>query len=231
MSLVSNFHDVETFKAQRAFDGQRLVTLHYKERKIKGKNGAEDYTVPKFPTLCVSVPTLRLRMAEGMPQAVAQVTLALWEKLQDDLIKSLVDARRGKDERGNPNATSAKRTVADEEISLDVVAAFAAATGNGKISGDAIEEWYDSVLTEPLLQALIESDPDRTNDQCESLIKGYKVEMVKLAAVAPYIPDANIKQLRKAIARAPEDDQMATRLLTKLDALDKKQPAATLLGL
>ena len=230
MSLTSTFHNIEALTASsKAFDQQRLVAIHYKSRNIKNPDGTTT-PVAKFPSLCVSVPALRMNLS-GMPAAAQSVTLSLWENLQDDLIRSLIDQRRQKDAAGLPTATSIKTTVSDDEIALESIAAFAAATGNGKLSSEGIGQWFDSNLTEPLVEALLATDAERTDDQVKAILHGYRDAICKLAAVVPNLTQANIQQVRKAVLKAPEEDSMAPRLLLKLDAMDKSRNAAVLADL
>ena len=216
MSLTSNFHNIEALTtSSKPCENQRLVTIHY-----KGKTAADGTKIPKFPSLCASIPQLKLNLT-NLPSSVAAVTISLWESLQDDLIRSLIDARRNKE----TPAISTKSSIHDDEISLEAIAAFAAATGNGKLSGDSIGQWFDATLTEPLLAALLASDPDRTDDQCAAILKNFRTAMQKLAAVQPGLTAADYKQLRKALATAPEEDVMSSRLVTKIDACDKAKAA------
>ena len=225
METISNFHNINVFNPQtsKANDSCRLAVIHYKSRKDKVGN-----VIPKFPSLCISVPVLRIALAAGTPTSVQSVTISLFEGLQDDLIRSIIDQRRSKDENGKPTATSMKTTIHDDEISLESIAAFAAATGNGKLSSDSIGQWYDLTLAEPMLAAILAADSERTDDQCSAILKNYREMLCKLAAVVPAIPAANIPMLRKALAKAPEDDATASRLITKLDSMTK--PAAMALA-
>lgn len=224
MSIISQFHSVETFNpaSSKPMENQRLVILHYKARTVKDAAG-NSKQLPKFPSLCVSIPHLRLTVGNlgdvnnASISAIQSATVALWESIQDSLIRSLIDQRRNRD---NPT-TSGRLNVSDDEISLASCAAFAASTGNGKLSGDAIAQWFDNVLTEPLMLALVTSDNSRTDEQIAAILANYKSAMTKLAAVQPGLPQPAQQQLRKAIAHAPESDVMADRLITKLDSMNK----------
>lgn len=219
MSVISSFHSVDVFNAasSKPCDGQRLVVIHYKSRKDESGK-----ILPKFPSLCVSIPFIRLTVSAGSENnaaisAINAATISLWESIQDAVIRQLIDQRRGKE---NPS-TSAKLNISDDEISLASCAQFAAATGNGKLSAESINQWFDSYLTEPLMAALLASDSTRTDDQITAILTNYRLALSKLAAVQPGLNAATQQQLRKAIAHSPEGDQMAERLITKLDAMNK----------
>lgn len=220
---LSAFHSVFAYNAQtsKPKEGERLAVIFYKGRKEKVKQAdgsISDVSIPKWPSLCVSVPQLQLSLGT-MPAAIAAVTRSLWEGIQDELIKSLIDEKRSKE---NPAKTT-KHSLADSEIDIAACASFAAASGNGKLSGEQITSWFDTSLASALTEALLVKNAGITDDQLASALANFRASMAKLAAPNPGLPENDYNQLRKALAASPDDDAMATKLITKIDSLTKKQ--------
>lgn len=222
-NTLTGFHSIIAYNAQtsKPKEGERLAVIFYKglkEKQVQPDGTTKEITLPKWPSLCASVPQLQLSLGT-MPVSIATVTRSLWEGIQDKLIKSLIDEKRSKDDP----AKTTKHSLADSEIDIAACASFAAASGNGKLSGEQITTWFDSSLASALTEALLVKNAGITDEQLSAALANFRTSMAKLAAPNPGLPENDYNQLRKALAASPEDDSMADKLITKIDSLTKKQ--------
>lgn len=217
----TGFHGVETYTGKNTAHSpqQRLCVINYKARTEKAADGSER-KLPKFPSLCVSLPLLRVPTVSADHPAAVQInaaTRSMYEALQDDLVRSLIDAKRSDSDPSKNNLLS----IAEAQIDLAAIATFAASTGSGKLSGESIGNWFDSSATEPLMEALMRANPAITDDRVTQAVSNYRALMVKLAAVQPGLVQQQQTMLRKLLTLLPEDDVMSTRLIAKLDSMNK----------
>lgn len=236
MSNISENHSVIAYTGskQQPLTGQRLAVVTYKGRTTyTSPSGATTYqhpagrgalpegwsssVQPAFPALAVSIPPLRAEssVASIQPAGLRDVVASMLEGVQDNLIRDLIDERRS----ASPEEASInkKLSISSEEINLAAVLSFAAATGDGRMSAESIGIWFDNVLTEKLMEAILAKMPDAEDATISGALANYRAALGKLAAPKPALDDNTRNLLRKAVLMAPEDDAMVKKLLNKID--------------
>jgi hypothetical protein len=208
MSNVSIAHTVVPFKAgDKPLTGQRLAKVGYKPSK---NNPA------KYPSVAVSVPPIAVQAIHDNLTVLLPFIGTLLEDTQDKVIRSLYEAADGK-----------LSHVTDDDISVRACIAYLSAERDGnRLTNEAIESWFDSVLSENLQAYIAEKlgfeDPNA--DQMKVVEKHtriYRELLSSLAGGKTLLAEKQIKGCKNALALC-DDDGMSDRLLKRLESMEKK---------
>jgi len=220
MSVVSDRHTVVPFVSgkSQALNEQRLAKIGY---KTTAKQAA------KFPSVCVSVPVITDDQIADSGEALIPHVRTLLAAAQDGIIRSLYESSDG-----------TLRTVSDAEISVNACIAFleAEATG-GRLTTDAINQWFDSQVSENLIVPMAEKLGfselnDAQMDTVNKHIKAYRAVIASLASGVTMLQPVQIRGCRFAISLAASDDtEIGKKLVARLDVMSAPKPVAELLEL
>jgi hypothetical protein len=220
MSVISNRHTVVPFIAGKtvAFPEQRLSKVGYKETKK---------TKAKYPSIAVSVPVLADSDISAKIEQLIPHVRSMLENAQDGIVRSLYESGNG-----------VLSSVSDEELSVDMCIQFldAEATG-GRLTKEAIESWFVSSLADNLFVMVAEklgfAEPNE--DQGKVIgqhVNAYKGVMSSLAGGKTFLQPAQIKGCKAALSLVDDaDDEMARRLLKRLEQMEQPVKIVELLGL
>lgn len=209
MSNISDRHAVIPFVSgeSKAFSGQRLARVGYKKTK--------DNPNP-LPSVCASIPFLPVPTSEQITALLPHIGRML-EDAQDGIFRSLYEASGGT--LGN---------LEDADITIDACISYlnAQATG-GKLSGDAIKAWFDSVLAEDLT-ALVATKLRFAEITAENLptirkhVNAYRDLLASLAGYKGTMQEKQRNGLLVALELAPSGDPMAQKLIAKIHSMSEK---------
>lgn len=214
MSIISPFHDVVPYNVtSKAFENQRLSIITFKTPKEK----KDDPSYRKPENRCVSIPILSMKVSVSgdHPDCMQSAMQALFEELQDAVIRQHVVAAIEDDAK--------IITVSDDQISFAACAAYAAENAiSGKLTKDVINGWFDANMSEVLEVALANAmklpSEGISKDQLEKLnaaVDQHKKLFADCAATRPAIAPPVAKSLLSAL-RLTEDDRIVLSLRDKL---------------
>lgn len=224
MSNVSNRHNVLPFIAgeSKALSGQRLAKVGYKQTKAMTDKGE---VAP--PSICVSLPQLVGQDIQDNIQALLPHIGAWLEGVQDNVLRSLYEARKYD-----------LSSVSDEELSISQCVNYleAESTG-GRLTKEYLEGWFTREISDSLYVVIadklgfVQDDPESdgwkpTADQDATISKhlnGYRSLMVSLTGKNVSLDQKQVNGLRKALELcAPAECAVTPRLLSKLDQIEKE---------
>ena len=221
MSNVSNVHDVIPFVAGKtaALTGQRLAKVGYKST---AKNPA------KFPSVAVSVPFLSDDSLRENMDSLLPYIKGMMEKTQDDVIRSLYEAKDG-----------ALKIVQDHEISVQACIAFLESEAAGDRSKkEHIESWFDRVCSENVFTLIAEklgySGDELSEEQTATVdkhVKVYREILSMLAGGRTILTPVQIKSCKTVIDVSEDDSGIGTKLMQRLTAMESPKPVAEFLEL
>lgn len=222
MSNVSQMHDVKLYSGnEKAFDGQRLVTVTFKTPS----EPAPGFVKPA--NVCVSIPVIAVQVNPTELQAAMQEQL---EQLQDALIRSLY--------LQSLEAKSPLTQLHDGMIGYSALKTFAEAEAISKrLTKDAISLWFDSVVSSDLMLALANAMklPNEMNAEqqkrLDAALTQYKALVTSLASPKASIAPRIAEQMEKAIVLAPEGDRMRKLLLSKVQGFKTEKTVELLANL
>lgn len=214
MSTLFNIHSVVPYisvgsSRTKASAGQRLSTVTYKVDKATG-------TKPE--SKAVSIPALVWSDVSEHITALQSAIMNLVQKEQDSIVRNLVEA--------------GTKEVSDSDISMvAILESFAQSATSGRLTGDAIREWFTESLRDGLLLAFasklgIPEDSAGTSEQQNKLskiLKGYEDSFAKLASGAASFTPVQKDQLIKALSFAPTDDFLSGRFIERLSSSKVKE--------
>lgn len=214
MSIISPFHDVLPYNvSSKALDGQRLSIITFKTPKDK----KDDANYKKPENRCVSIPILSVKVTVSgdHPDCMQSPMQALFEELQDSVIRSHVVAAIEDDAK--------IITVSDDQISFAACAAWAAENAiSGKLTKDVINGWFEANMSEPLEVALAnamglpsEGISAAQVEKLNAAVKQHKLLFADCAATRPAIAPPVAKSLLSAL-KLTEDDRVVLSLRDKL---------------
>ena len=219
MSVIGNRHAVVKFVSgeSKAQHGQRLAKVGYKSSK---QNPA------KFPSVCVSVPQIPAEWLSepGNIRRLASYLGGFLEEAQNGVIRSLYEGSLGSLE-----------AVSDDDIGIDAVIGWLESQANGdRLSGESIGAWFDSSAADSVTVLIADklgfdlSTPEQEATVAKH-VKIYKALMVSLSG-KELNPTIQQKTAMRVVLRVSEDESpIATKLVAKLDALDRKPDMEALL--
>jgi len=217
MSMISTRHSVVPFVAgtTKAFESQRLAKVGYKST---AKNPA------KFASIAVSVPTLDVAdwTQEQMDRLAPHINAMAW-KAQDDVIRNLYETSEG-------NLTS----VSDDDISPAQILAYLDAEQTGdRLTKEKIVKWFDESLRDNLTVIICEKlqIQDTNDSRVAQHLAGYRGLFGSLSKDSGALQETQIRGLRKALEVTATDDEIGSKLATKLDGMLNRPKMEELLDL
>lgn len=231
MSAISDFHTVELYtgKNKPSDDTQRISVITFKTEKRKGAKELDGKPNPEFdPTYkrpearCISIPKLKIHTT---PSELQDAMQEAFNDLQDALIRRLLLVKL--------DAAETIINFHNDQIGFTAVAAYAAeVTASGKLTKDAIIEWFDTDLADSLTLAIAEAmkigEKPTPEDERKlaAAVTGYRTIFTALAAPRAGLSKNIASQLQRAMVRASNpEDQVFLRLDAKLkDSLEEKDP-------
>lgn len=212
--LPVSFH---TDSSKPLSTADRLSIIRWKKTK--------EVTHP-HAAVCISVPKLTI---EVQPACLKASLTAAYEELQDNLIRSIIEA--------NSNKLS---PISADKLSEQAVAAYAESENESKrLSGDTITAWFQQYVSDNLTLALItkvigsEADPASLTKEQETQIENNVASagklLASLASPRSQYPEPTINQLIKVLALSSEQTEIAETLKNKLTKM--KEPKEVSLSL
>lgn len=207
MSNISNTHNIKEYVigVTKPFTGQRLAKVTYKIDKTTGI---------KPESVCVSVPVVSdSDIADKIEQFIPHIK-ALVERTQDTIIRTLHESKAS--------------VVSDSDISMNAVLEYLnEENSGGRVTKKDASEWFDSVLSDPLAIALasklgVSTNPStEDSDKIEKLVSEFKNNISALTAGNVKYDPPVCDVLAKALALAPEEDNMRIKFEKRLDNMRK----------
>lgn len=210
MSNVSNRHAMVPFTAgeSKPFTGQRLAKVGYKKTKDQPSPPA---------SICVSVPHIDPAQVEHNWERLLPYIADMLENAQDGVIRSLYESGH-----------HVMRDISDDDISVGACISYLAAEKHGsRITKEAIALWFDSEIADNLAVTIAEKlgFDDLTPDNMPVVQKHvgtYKQVISMLAGGKTVLEPKQIKGCRNAIALAGADAGIGSKLLARLDEMERK---------
>jgi hypothetical protein len=212
MSNVSNRHNVNPFVSGKsaALAGQRLAKIGYK---------TTEKTPARFASVCVSVPLVDTPFTDAQIKALNPHIVALIEKTQDSIIRELYETSEGK-----------LSTVGDEAISVDACISWLEQeeTG-GRMTIEKIRAWYSESLEGKLKEFLrgfaarTITDPEMLTKAVNQTANGYRDMLAALSGGKTSYNATQREKLIKVLALTEEGDDIAEKMVKRLDAMEKKE--------
>lgn len=216
MSVIDTRHNVVLYTAgDKPFSGQRLAKIGYKTSKDK-KTGKE--IAAKFPSVAVSVPVLE-NWSEQESQALRPYFVALLQDTQDKVVKSLYESSGGK-----------LTSVADSDICIAACIGYLAA--DDRLTKEKIAAWFDADCRDNLTVYLCElAGTENTEDtRVTQSLRAYRDLLSSISKDSGALQPKQIVGLRKAIEVSGSEDEIASRLDKKLEAMQNKPTMIEALG-
>lgn len=223
MSNVSTRHALKPFTAgDKPLTGQRLAKVGYKTSKK---------TPAKFASVAVSVPQIDAGAVQENILRLLPYIGTMLENAQDGIIRGLYESAGGK-----------CIDISDDDISVSACIGYLAAEAAGdRLTKEAIENWFDSELSENLFASIaeklkfVDADGCITEDQ-ETVVKKhlkiYRDVLSMLAGGKTILAEKQIAGCKNALALAPnENDSMVARLNARLTAMEKPKSMEEMLEL
>jgi hypothetical protein len=211
MSNVSNIHDIKPFVSGKSepLTDQRLARISFKQTEKMTKAG-----IKALPSVCVSVPPVSVEDVQANIEQFMPHLVALVERTQDDVIRSLVESSGG-----------TRTTVSDDEISIPAVLAYLSAESAGaRLSTESIGAWFDSALSDAVTVLIADklgfdlSTPEQIATVTKH-VKNHKDVLCMLAGKNVVLAPRQEQAIRNMLELTDEADTMHGRLMAKLTAL------------
>ena len=224
MSIIGTRHTLAPFTSgeSKPLTGQRLARIGYKA----GGEGKK----PKFPSVCASVPPVALDAATlvAMGERLLPHIRTLLETAQDGIIRSLYESSGG-----------TLREVSDDDISLDAcIGWLEAVASGGRLSRELVESWFDRTCRDTLTVLVADklSFDLSTPEQEETVsrhVRVYRDLLASLTGGKTLLTSVQIAACRRAleVSGVQEDDEIGSKLVSRLDALERKPSLDALLAL
>lgn len=217
MSTLSNTHDVRSNVAKdvKAFEGQRLVSLWFKQSKEQKEKGLEAHK-----PVAVSIPSLTLTDSETL--SLKSYLVGYIQEVQNKIVRSKVE--------------EGSTFIQDSDISLQACIEFLEEDSKGaRLSGEAIGEWFSNTLADVLTVAFAErlgvSDipTEYETSKLSALVGMYKAKFASLASPKTSYSKEITQNLLKALELVDEDDALKVRFTKRLEGMT--QSSIEFLGL
>jgi len=216
---ITNRHAVVPFVAGKSapFDGQRLAKVGYKSSKT---NPA------KFPSVCASVPMIQDSEILSNVDRLVPYVRGLLESAQDGIIRSLYESSGGQ-----------RTEVGDSEISLDCIIGYLESeSSGGRLTVDGLNAWFDTNVKDNLTVVIADkigiADLDDAGiSRITPHLNAYRQLIASLSGGKTILSPQQIAGIRKAIEVSSVDDETSVKLLSRLDAMEKKPKIEELLEL
>jgi hypothetical protein len=221
MSTISNRHSVVPFVAGKTapLTDQRLAKVGYKTTK---KQKA------KYGNVAVSVPILGNEQITqyANDELFIEHVRGMLETAQDGIIRSLYESNDG-----------ILQSVSDEEICVSACLAFLESEKQGgRLTKVQVEEWFDENVKDNLYVMIAEklgfNDPSEAQDKViVQHTNAYRGILASLSGGKTMLNPQQIAGCRKAIELASSDDEIAKKLVSRLDNMEKPVKLEELLEL
>lgn len=211
MSIIDNAaNSVVTYdaKTSKAFSGQRLSKVIYKECKDKDSM----HFKIKRDSKCVSVPRIAQVEITNNITALMPSIEELICGVQDKIIRGLVE--------------SGKSSIENKDISIGSVLEYLESNNeSGRITKESVSAWFDENISEILAVALSErlgvsSTPTQEeSDHVMKVLGSFKDKISGLAGGKTSYEPNLAKSLKRVLDFAPEGDALAERFQGRLDKM------------
>jgi hypothetical protein len=217
MSNISNRHIVNRFVSgeSKPLAEQRLAKVGYKLTAEMKKNGATP-----LPSICVSVPELNPQAVLARVNQFLPYLASVIETAQDGIIRSMYESSGGQ-----------LQGVNDEDISMDAVLSFLAASEAGtRLSNESIAAWFDSGVADSLYVVIADKigySGELTEEQESTLqkhVKAYKGICQILASKGLTLASVSLAQrnaIKVCLKLDTSGSTIAQKLADKLAELEK----------
>jgi hypothetical protein len=206
----------------KVMEGYRLSVIRWKTPTAELKNPA----YKKTPTLCVPLPALPVSV---MPVALQVAMQEAVDDIQDAAVRSFIS----QEIENKPGINLVSIMVPEKLGTHEGIAEFAAAkAASGRLSKESLGAWFDAILADSLVDAIIARLPPDTEDAASvavAQIAGARTAVVGLASPRANIPQRVAVQLLKAVCMAPKGDKTRAALEVKLGLFANPPSAEELL--
>lgn len=216
---ISNRHSVVPFVAGKSapLSDQRLAKIGYKSSKEKKA---------KFPSVCASVPVLSDEQIIPFSERLLPFVRSVLENAQDGIIRSLYESNDG-----------TLGSVSDEEISIAACISFLETdAAGGRLTKEMVEVWFSETLADNVYVLIAEklgfTDPDKAQEEMiQKHIAAYKAVFASLSGGKTFLQPAQIKGCKVALSSLGAMDEIGSKLMNRLDGMEKKPLIEELLDL
>jgi hypothetical protein len=182
------------------------------------KTTAKDHAMRanhKIESRFIDLPTFKVVV---QPDVLAQAMQAAYEGFEDGLVRQLVMAKYNwKDGKHE------KLQLSSDELAVSKVAEYAAASGLGRLSADAIQVWFDSVALLPISMEVARKRgiDDVTTDGVVDAVGRLRTAIAACASTKLAMPVKTAEALLRALGVVEDavDDADADHMLAKLKAV------------
>ena len=219
MSIISTRHNVNLFVSgeSKPLTGQRLAKVGYKTTAK---------TPAKFPSICVSIPPIPDQdITDNLSRLIPNIREFL-SGAQDGIIRSLYESREG-----------SLNSISDDEISVSACINFLDAESTGsRWTKDYLVDWFNTNIRDNLIVVIadrlgLELATPEEEARVNVHINAYRELISSLSGGKTVLEKEQIHGIRRALDVSSIDDETSGKLLKRLDQLENKPKAATLLAL
>lgn len=215
---ISNRHTVNAFIAGKSqpMSDQRLAKVGYKST-VK--------TPAKHPSICVSVPLI-MELDTDQIDRLSPYIVQMLENAQDGIIRSLYESRDG-----------TLSEVSDDDICIDACISYLEAESiGGRLTKEFLEQWFDAQMKDNLTVVVADKlgFSELTEDVLVTVgkhVAGYRGLIASLSGGKTLLQEPQIRGLLRALEVSSVDDETATKLNTRLNAMLNRPKIEELLGL
>ncbi len=213
MSNIAETHTVVEYISgvTKPLSGQRLSTHSWKT--VKSDNGTEY----KRPSVCVSLPRVEAKEVVENVGLLSGVIVSYLEEVQNKMVR----------EKLNETAHGEYVHVTEDSVSIAAMVEYLESSNeSGRITKEAVVEWFDASIEEALMLQLSEklgcSDipTDAESAKIEAIVSEFRTKISGLAGGKTSYPIQIAKQLKKAVELVESnDDVLKDRFLVRLDKM------------
>lgn len=219
MSQISNRHSILPFTAgeSKPMKDQRLAKVGYKSTKK---------TPARFKSVCVSVPQMNVDSIRAELDRLLPHIGTMLENAQDGIIRSLYESAEGN-----------LQSVSDDEISvLSCIAFLDAEAAGDRLKKEHIENWFDAELSDNLFVLISEklgfNEPtENQTAEVQKHVRVYRQVLSMLAGGKTLLQPKQIQGCKTALALTDTDSGIGSKLLKRLEQMEKPVQIAELLDL
>jgi hypothetical protein len=169
----------------------------------------------KIESRFIDVPTFKVHVT---PEVLGQAMQAAYEGFEDGLIRQLVEAKFDWSAKKH-----LKLQISSDELTVAKVAEFAAASGLGRLSAEAIGTWFDSVALLPISEEVAKKRgiTDVTSDGVIEACTKIRAAITACASTKLAMPVKTAEALLRALGAVEDsiDDPDSDHMLAKLKSV------------
>lgn len=206
--IVRPYTEKEAAEALLLNSGFRLSVIRWRETEKKLAAGEKTHA-----TMCVLVEEIPLEITK--PKLLHDALRRSLDKLQDDRIKAVCEAWLA-----NGGQLTALRLIPEEINESGIRTWSDQETSGGRLSGDLIQQWFDSVLKDHLAAKFLANGA--SEDKATKACNGYAATFKKLASPATPMNVDILTKLTDAMGLVPAssksrvDEQLASAITRRL---------------